>query len=453
MRVSPVRTDWHYPALHRAIVLSATVVYVIVFLRAGVPWLWTGVWVTGLAVTAWAPVRPALGLGALLAAVYATPRYADLFTNLAGSGLLGIGTASVAAGAIFWRRAERRPFHVHAVIVTAAVFFAWLAIISVIPRPDLPPARFSLRHDPRFLVHAAVLLVVASQVLLNQTSIRHLVLPLCAGLIGRSIWQGPEGLYLEGDAGPLALMLFPLALAVFRFDVHRAFRVSGLAAAPCLLVVAALTYNRATAVAFAVAAAAMLWQYRRNWRALVACAALAAAGGVWMSSGVHRARFAEARAELLGQGLGSVTERLALWGVGFEIVRDHPFFGVGLGRYAAMLADYRPELEGMAAHNSFVQIGAETGIPGLLLYVALFGSALLARVSASRRRNQASWQQGTGLALEVALVAYLSAGLFISRHDMLLAYVLVGASAALTTSSADQRVARQSSAPSTVSQY
>ena len=90
------------------------------------------------------------------------------------------------------------------------------------------------------------------------------------------------------------------------------------------------------------------------------------------------------------------------------------------------------------AHNNYVQVAAETGFPGLALYLALFGTAL---ASAARVMGQSAhdWRGATAGTLQVSIVAYLTAGLFISRHDMVLAYMLVGWVAATASAAAVER--------------
>ena len=72
----------------------------------------------------------------------------------------------------------------------------------------------------------------------------------------------------------------------------------------------------------------------------------------------------------------SETGRLTLWTVGVKSMLENPLTGVGVGRFPNAVGNYRQSL-GLASqrwqspHNSVVQIGAETGIFGLLLFLAL----------------------------------------------------------------------------------
>ena len=66
--------------------------------------------------------------------------------------------------------------------------------------------------------------------------------------------------------------------------------------------------------------------------------------------------------------------RLAIWGIGVRMILARPITGVGMNRYSEGVARDR-EARGMTsgvkwqtAHNSLVQIGAETGVFGLFIY-------------------------------------------------------------------------------------
>ncbi|MFN3346752.1 MAG: O-antigen ligase family protein, partial [Candidatus Bipolaricaulaceae bacterium] len=84
------------------------------------------------------------------------------------------------------------------------------------------------------------------------------------------------------------------------------------------------------------------------------------------------------------------------WWVGYEMWRDFPAFGIGLGGYKIFFVPYKPEFlaspRGAAytfpfpradqAHNEYVQVAAELGTVGALLLLA--GLALLAYVGIKR---------------------------------------------------------------------
>lgn len=74
----------------------------------------------------------------------------------------------------------------------------------------------------------------------------------------------------------------------------------------------------------------------------------------------------------------STIERLAHWQAAIRMAEAHPWLGVGLGNYAAAYDDYRLIVWVNAlghAHNYYLNLLAETGVLGLLMYLAWWGTA------------------------------------------------------------------------------
>ncbi len=75
----------------------------------------------------------------------------------------------------------------------------------------------------------------------------------------------------------------------------------------------------------------------------------------------------------------STVERLAHWVAGLRMFQAHPILGVGAGNYNNAYAQYAiacwPEPLGHA-HNYYINVAAETGILGLVTFLALVAAAL-----------------------------------------------------------------------------
>jgi O-antigen ligase len=84
--------------------------------------------------------------------------------------------------------------------------------------------------------------------------------------------------------------------------------------------------------------------------------------------------------------------------------RDHPFLGVAPGNYPAVYEDYYipPWREPLGhAHNYYLNMAAETGVPGLLAFLLMLGLAFRAlrrRIRATDPKGSLSNTRGTGLA-------------------------------------------------------
>jgi O-antigen ligase len=88
--------------------------------------------------------------------------------------------------------------------------------------------------------------------------------------------------------------------------------------------------------------------------------------------------------------LQSNTERVLMWQSAYEMFKDHPVLGVGLGQYAPKyLNEYKsPQAKERQnhSHNNFLQMLAENGIVGFLGFVLLFGYLLLSSFRNSVRK-------------------------------------------------------------------
>jgi O-antigen ligase len=95
-----------------------------------------------------------------------------------------------------------------------------------------------------------------------------------------------------------------------------------------------------------------------------------------------------------GQGRRQVAKR----GIGYMM--DHPIFGLGIDNFTmqeGLYSDYAKETQAKgigvkwsAPHNSWVEAGAETGIPGLFLWAALVVGSVVPLIRL-RRKMPPSW--------------------------------------------------------------
>ncbi|MBI4734125.1 MAG: O-antigen ligase family protein, partial [Rubrobacteridae bacterium] len=83
-------------------------------------------------------------------------------------------------------------------------------------------------------------------------------------------------------------------------------------------------------------------------------------------------------ASILDTSGGTAGFRRRLWTIAFGIISEHPMLGVGIGNYYDVFTEYifrHPELSVgwviYGAHNSYLTIWAETGIFGILSFMAI----------------------------------------------------------------------------------
>jgi O-antigen ligase len=86
----------------------------------------------------------------------------------------------------------------------------------------------------------------------------------------------------------------------------------------------------------------------------------------------------------------SVGKHLVGWQAGLNMIRKHPIGGVGFGNYKAVVTRYdksgEVRLDPHVAHNAYLEIAAEMGIPAIVIFWVFLGTAFF---SAGRTRKLA----------------------------------------------------------------
>ena len=68
---------------------------------------------------------------------------------------------------------------------------------------------------------------------------------------------------------------------------------------------------------------------------------------------------------------GSSRLRIEIWKTSLEMIKDEPFLGFGYETFRYVLGYYNPQVGRFDAHNSYIIIAAEMGIPALLIFLAI----------------------------------------------------------------------------------
>jgi O-antigen ligase len=78
----------------------------------------------------------------------------------------------------------------------------------------------------------------------------------------------------------------------------------------------------------------------------------------------------------------SANARLTAWATAMRMIADNPGLGVGMRNFQSRFLDYSDEPEQVGhtyvAHNSYLQIWAESGTPAFVCYLLLLGSVFFA---------------------------------------------------------------------------
>ncbi|MGH7628560.1 MAG: O-antigen ligase family protein, partial [Gemmatimonadales bacterium] len=138
--------------------------------------------------------------------------------------------------------------------------------------------------------------------------------------------------------------------------------------------------------------------------------------------------------------------QVAIRGMGYMMA--HPVFGLGIGNFwraecyisdKAVNAAPDQGIRCTSSHNSYLQAGAELGIPGLILWSSLVWGGCIA-MARLRRRLPRAWAKGTTeqrflylatMYLTVALVAFAVTALFVAFAWLDIIYILAAFMAGL----------------------
>jgi putative inorganic carbon (hco3(-)) transporter len=248
-----------------------------------------------------------------------------------------------------------------------------------------------------------------------------------------------------GDPNELAAaLLVGLAIAVaFAANRHigAAYRaLAGCSAALCLAgILISLSRGGLLGVAAAMVIAILVGG---RWRARV----LALAGVLAVLAVGYFAFVASlpAKQRVLDVGAEGGTGRLDLWTVGLRMIEAHPLNGIGSGQFPISSVHYllRPGLiqsgafilsTPKVAHNTYLNVTAELGLVGGVLFVGLIAFCIGCALVAIRRVKRAEDECMEILlrGFVVAIGGYLVTLLFLSESTAKLFWILLGLGPAL----------------------
>jgi O-antigen ligase len=229
---------------------------------------------------------------------------------------------------------------------------------------------------------------------------------------------------------------FPLCLG-FMFAARGGLRKSvWVVSLFCLIAGVVATYSRSGFVALVITGIICIWEFGiRGKRVLlvggtVIFGILAVAGltaspkyrGRIMSLIQRPAAGTVQEGSMEEHGEGSLEARSQLLKDSLNLMLHHPIFGIGPGNFPAVTGTWR------VAHNTYTELGAEAGVPGLLLFVAL----LLASMRRIKSVYKLPGYKGDPeiriwvSALWASITGYAAGALFASTEYNLFPYFIIG---------------------------
>ncbi|REJ72963.1 MAG: O-antigen ligase family protein [Planctomycetota bacterium] len=341
-------------------------------------------------------------------------------------------------------------------------------------KPDL-----AIQHVVTLVVEGVVLFFLVTNAVRDEQALRGVVWTLLvagAFLGGLSVIQWATGTYrnhyggfaqVEEDAGfrsegsrvqrqggPLGnknryaqimSMLFPLGLFVAWGARSRLLRLAAWGATGFIMLGIALTFSRGAMVAFGVLVIVMLVMRLISLRQCAAVGAAAMLLVLAVPQLTDRMLSLVPLVNSLGgtdggmhQADGSLQSRAAETLAGVLMFAEHPLTGVGPGMYPRHYPEYGQRMASMISglkfkeefrqpHSLYVELAAELGLPGLLLFLMIVG-CVIRRLLLARRSCLPDRPLAANLALGfcLAVFMYLATGLFIHMSYIRWFWLMLG---------------------------
>jgi O-antigen ligase len=237
-------------------------------------------------------------------------------------------------------------------------------------------------------------------------------------------WQKGHNLYrnfrpgwIVGDANYFATTaIFAIVLAFYFMQGKRSPWEKTYCAICLVLTNLAITLcaSRGGFLGLTAAALVLVWSSKRRVRNLILMSALVLPLSLVLPiSPLHR---------LLShnQDYGSTRFHLEAWNAGLHMIKAHPIAGVGLGNFKLVMPSYMTPgtniVVDTVAHNMFIEVAAELGLPALLIFLSMFWFTY--RTLGKLRRSPVIHPliRQTASALRAGLVGFAVAGSFVSAE-------------------------------------
>jgi O-antigen ligase len=234
----------------------------------------------------------------------------------------------------------------------------------------------------------------------------------------------PNGPVEDPNYEALAIvMAIPVSVWIMRHDKSRWWRRIALVSTFLLAFGVFVTQSRGGLLALTILAVAGWLQSSRKLRALV----LAGSAVALMALASPQTTWDKLRhIRLSGDGPMngdevSTRSRIEVWRGGLRMVESHPIFGVGPDQFKQVLPQYNPGILHVAhrsfiAHNTYVQVAAEGGVPALALFLTILVVALRnCRAAEQQAAAIREWQlDQAGTAIRLGLIAFGVAAFFLT---------------------------------------
>jgi O-antigen ligase len=220
------------------------------------------------------------------------------------------------------------------------------------------------------------------------------------------------------------LLVIPVAYYLITSRQQKPFyRWAALAMLSPVLLAIGLTSSRGGLIGMAVLMGYIVWNTTNRLRsAFVLLALLGPPLTMFPFGPMHRLLHPSG-----GDELGKA-ERLIAWKAGLSMIGNKPIQGIGLGLFKPLLGEYSgyPQFHRIA-HNTYIEIAAELGIPALAIFLFLLWETYrsLERVRRAARAMQDPTLYMVATAIQGGVLAFTVGSFFISAEYIKLFWIYV----------------------------
>lgn len=336
-----------------------------------------------------------------------------------------VGILCCAYTLLLWARRRRLPVLLNSTEVRAFMVLLWIAVSSFLTLSKTGNITF----NPMSSYTSFLLLFILVLSLVDTFDRLHRVLLVAlAGVAITSLYvirefqlTGGRNLrpgYVAGDSNYFAasaVLMIPIAVYFARAKVSRCERWFCVSSLLLVLLAFTLASSRGGAVGLTVAIAYMIARSKKSRRSALLMALILVPMLLYSPASPLPRLLHPSYGDRFGE-----EARRELWNFGLTMIFRHPIVGIGLGNFTALsyvVASGARGMYGMAC-NTFLEIAAELGIPGLIAYCTICTAALRSagRLCAEGKRQNDLLLVYTGEAMQAGLLGFIAAAMFVSAE-------------------------------------
>jgi len=251
-------------------------------------------------------------------------------------------------------------------------------------------------------------------------------------------FQRTRGLF--EDPNTLAMVLVsatPFCYALIRIEKRKILKFLAFLLGLAISVAIIPTLSRGGILAATVVFFCILYKERKN-RTLIWTAAL----GLMFFSGVFYYKFGfgfEFIFDRISNLDRSILQRYRILKGGLAMFLDNPVLGVGVGNFVNYSMQYTHITIPRYAHNMFLHVAGELGIPGLTLFTGVLGYCMLSLNRAQKIALQLKDKKlhYTASAIQLTLIGFTISGMFLSKQFDKIMWLNMGMSVSIAWLSKD----------------